>query len=59
MPQIAFLMSINVESTPYFCLLASISVVDGRQEGAGGGRLGNIFLGVRWLRGGGGCSGLT
>ena len=52
-------MSINVESTPYSRLLASISVAGVGQEGAGGGGLGSILLGGRRLGVGGDCRDLT
>ena len=44
---------INVESTSYFRLLVSISVLGGREERAGvvGCGLGSIFLGGRMLGG--------
>ena len=39
----------NVESTPYFHLLASIGVLGGREEEGGGDGLGSILLGGKRL----------
>ena len=48
-----------LRNADYFRLLASVSVVGGGQEGAGGGGLGSILLRARRLGVGGDCRGLT